>query len=60
VFVGGVWGGWRAAAGAQEVGGDLGGDETGLLGETGPRGRRLGMKLMADLIRWGAPNSDVR
>ena len=49
MFVGGVWGGWRAAAAAQEVGGDLGGDETGLLGETGPRGVRCGMKFMVDV-----------
>jgi hypothetical protein len=38
VLVGGVLGAGTKAAAAQEAGGGLGGDETVLLGETGPRG----------------------
>jgi hypothetical protein len=49
VFVGGVLGAGAETVAPREVGGGLGGDETGLLGETGLRGMRLGMKLMADV-----------
>ena len=49
MFVGGVSGAGTEAAGSKEAGGGLGGDETGLLGETGPRGMRCGMKFMADV-----------
>ena len=49
MFVGGVSGAGTKATASQEAGGGLGGDETVLLGETGPRGMRLGVEFMAEV-----------